>query len=110
LNRLVKARIQHADFSPITAAEINTVKEAVKKRVVAAIGSNQGIGSIFTNQDDNSGVRVSRLHWPEIHFQFFDFPNSSATTRPTLRAVGGLSIGPAPTQPIDVCATPRQQP
>jgi hypothetical protein len=108
LNKLVATRIQHGDFSPITAAEINTVRDTVTNRVVAAIGSNQGLGSIFTNQDDNLGFAFRAFTGSEIHFQFFDFPefvSDHATNRFMLS--GGLSIGPVPTNPIDVCATPR---
>ncbi len=108
LNDLVKKRILAGDFGPVTDEEINTIRKAVKAKVEEAIGSNQTIWNIFTNQDDNIGFTHKGFTDSEIQFQYFDFPeivSDDSSNRFVLS--GGLSIGPVPTDPVDLCATQR---
>jgi hypothetical protein len=108
LNHLVIARVQAGDFGPVTDEEIRVIREAVQSKVESAIGSNQGIFDIFKNQDDNVGFTHRGFIEGEIQAAFFDFPeivSEDSTNRYVLS--GNLSIGAIPTEPIDLCKTPR---
>jgi hypothetical protein len=106
LQALVSKRIQTSNFGPITDAEIKTIKVAVQTKVEDAIGSNQSIWSVFTNQDDNLGFVYKAFTDSEIQFQFFDFPEIKSDTNRFVLS-GGLSLGPVPSNPVDLCATQR---
>jgi hypothetical protein len=108
LNELATRRILAGDFGPITDDEINAIRAAVKAKVEDAIGSNQSIWDIFRNQDDNLGFTYRTFTDAEIAFQYFDFPeivSDDSSNRFVLS--GGLSLGPIPTDPVDLCAAPR---
>jgi hypothetical protein len=108
LNDLVTKRILTADFSPVTDAELRSIRSAVKAKVETAVGSNQTIWNAFTNQDDNVGFTYRGFTDSEIQFQYFDFPeivSEDSSNRFILS--GGLSIAPVPTPPVDLCATQR---
>lgn len=106
LQDLANKRIQTSDFGPITDAEINTIKVAVQTKVTHAIASNQSIWNVFTDQDDNLGFVYKAFTASEIQFEYFDFPEiKSGTNRFVIS--GGLSLGPVPSNPVDLCATQR---
>ncbi len=101
-------RIQTRNFGSITDAEIETIKAAVKAKVEGAIGSNQSIWNAFTNQDDNLGFVYKTFTDSEIQFQYFDFPEiKSGGSSNRFVLSGGLSLGPVPSTPVDLCATQR---
>jgi hypothetical protein len=113
LNALVTRRLLTGNFDSITDAEIATIKSAVQSKVESAIASNQPIWNVFTNQDDNLGFVYKTFTYPvtnpngaEIKFQYFDFPEiTSGSNRFVLS--GGMSLGPVPSTPTDLCATQR---
>lgn len=108
LNDLVNARVLAGDFGPVTDAEIDAIRAAVKSKVEDAIGSNQSIWDIFRNQDDQVGFTFKTFSGSEITAQFFDFPeirSEDSTNRYVLS--GSLSVGAIPVDPVDLCATPR---
>jgi len=108
LNLLATKRIQTGDMSPITDAEIRTIKDAVRAKAEEAIGSNQSIWVVFRNQDDNIGVTYKAFFNTDIKFGYFDFPeivSDNGGDRFVLS--GGLSLGPVPTPPVDLCAAQR---
>jgi hypothetical protein len=108
LNDLVTARVLAGDFGPLTDAEIDAIRAAVKSKVEAAIGSNQSIWDIFRNQDDQVGFTYKTFSGPAIAAQFFDFPeirSDDSTNRYVLS--GSLSVGAIPVDPVDLCATER---
>jgi hypothetical protein len=108
LNDLAKKRILSGDLGPVTNAEINAIKSAVLAKVKDAIGSNQSIWNVFTNQDDNLGFTYKAFTDSEIQFQYFDFPEIvSDDSKDRFVLSGGISLGPVPTDPVDLCATPR---
>jgi len=108
LNDLVTKRIFVGDFGPITDAEIKSIKVSVKAKVEDAVGSNQSIWNVFTNQDDNIGFTYKGFTDSEIRFQYFDFPEiASGGSSNRFILSGGLSIGRVPSDPVDLCATPR---
>jgi hypothetical protein len=108
LNDLVAARVLAGDFGPVTDAEIDAIRAAVKSKVEDAIESNQSIWDIFRNQDDQVGFTHRAFSGPEIAAQFFDFPeirSDDSTNRYILS--GSLSVGAIPSDPVDLCATER---
>jgi hypothetical protein len=113
LNTLFTQRIQSGNTDNITDAEIAAIKSAVKSKVESAIGSNQSIWSkLFTDQDDNLGFafkifthRDTNPNDSNIQFQFFDFPEMKSGSNRFILS-GGLSLGPVPTQPTNLCAAP----
>ena len=108
LNELVHKRLVAGDFGPVTDAEIDAIRAAVLAKVEDAIGSNQSIWDIFRNQDDQVGFTYRAFSDDEIQASFFDFPevrSDDSTNRYVLS--GSLSIGAIPTDPVDLCATPR---
>ncbi len=108
LNDLAKKRILAGDFGPVTDDEINAIKSAVLAKVEDAIGSNQSIWNVFTNQDDNLGFAYKVCTDSQIQFGYFDFPEIiSGDSKDRFVLSGGISIGPVPTDPVDLCATPR---
>ncbi|RJF90774.1 hypothetical protein [Sphingomonas cavernae] len=115
LNALAHRRIQMQDFGPITDAEINAIRDAVKSKAEAAIGSNQSIWDFFRNQDDTIGFAYKVFQYPvsdpatdaEIRFQYFDFPEITSGSSDRFVLSGGLSLGPVTTTPVDRCAGPR---
>jgi hypothetical protein len=108
LNELAKKRILEGDLGPITDDEINAIRVAVKAKVEEAIASNQTIWNFFTNQDDNIGFTHRAFTGAEIAFQYFDFPEiGSDDSSDRFVLSGGLSIGPVPTDPVDLCAAQR---
>jgi hypothetical protein len=107
LNALLTKRILAGDFGPITEDEIEAIRVAVKTKVEEAVMSNQPIWSVF-GQDDNIGFTHRGFMDSEIAFQYFDFPeivSDDSSNRFVLS--GGLSIGPVPTHPVDLCAPER---
>lgn len=108
LTLLVQTRISTANFDPITDAEIATIKTAVKARVESAIASNQSVWNWFTDQDDNIGFTYKTFSNAEIAFKYFDFPEIvSGSGKDRFVLSGGLSLGPALANPVDLCAGPR---
>jgi hypothetical protein len=114
LNALLERRILAGDVSDISDEEIEAIRVAVKAKVEEAVMSNQPIWSVFT-QDDNVGFThrsflnsIDPETDPEIVFQYFDFPeikSDDSSNRFVLS--GALSIGPVPSDPVDLCASQR---
>jgi hypothetical protein len=80
----------------------------VQAKVETAVGTNQSIWDVFRNQDDQVGFTYKTLQDGELQAGFFDFPeirSADSTNRYVLS--GSLSIGAIPTEPVDLCATPR---
>ena len=108
LNDLVHKRLVSGDFGPITDEELRAIKAAVQGKVEQAVGSNQTIWNVFTNQDDNLGFTYRGFMDSEIAGQNFDFPeikNDNSSNRFVLS--GELSIRSIPVEPVDLCATQR---
>lgn len=114
LNALLQRRILAGDVGDITDDEIETIRVAVKAKVEDAVMSNQPIWSVF-GQDDSIGFThrsfmnsLDPETDPEIVFQYFDFPeivSEDSSNRFVLS--GALSIGPIPSDPVDLCASQR---
>lgn len=120
LNALMTKRIQTGDSGPITDAEKEKIRSAVKSKVEDAVGSDQGIFDIFRDQDDALGFTHKILpDGPDniIYDQTFDFPqiitiktsgfppHSLVTDRYVLS--GEVTVTAVPTDPVDPCAVPR---
>jgi hypothetical protein len=119
LNEFVNQRLHAGDFGPITDDEIKAIQGAVAAKVYEAIGSNQSIWNLFTNQDDKVGFtyRVFQTHRDEqtgelvieiVDTQAFDFPeivSDDSSNRFVLS--GGLFVEPVPADPVDACALER---
>jgi|SRR5215216_315160 len=110
LNELVNKRISTGDDSPITDAELDAIRLAVQDKVYDAIGSNQSIWNLFTNQDDNVGFAYRLFGGPEISQQAFDFPDVGTEDSPDHYVLSGaLEVGPLPTGTVDLCGRERAQ-
>jgi hypothetical protein len=108
LNDLIHQRLSSGDFGPVTDDELRSIRAGVQAKVEEAVGSNQTIWNFFTNQDDNLGFTFRGFADSEIQFQYFDFPEiTSDSSSDRFVLSGGLSIGPIPTDPVDLCATQR---
>lgn len=108
LNDLVHKRLVAGDSSPLKDEELAAIKEAVKTKVEDAVGSNQSLWNIFTDQDDNLGFAFVGFSDSEIVSHFFDFPQIGSDTDANRFVLSGdLSIGAIPTDPIDLCKTQR---
>jgi hypothetical protein len=124
LNDLMRKRIQTGNDGPLTEAEKNAIKSAVKSKVEDAVGSHQGVFDIFRDQDDNLGF--THMILPDgsgktIQAGTFDFPEIRTTKKvdrpfplPDVEVVtdrfvlsGELTIGPVPGGTVDLCAAPR---
>jgi hypothetical protein len=108
LNDLVHKRLVAGDSSPLKDEELAAIKDAVKTKVEDAVGSNQSLWNIFTDQDDNLGFAYVGFSDSEIVSHFFDFPQIGSDTDANRFVLSGdLSIGAIPTEPIDLCKTQR---
>jgi len=108
LNDLVHKRLVAGDSSPLKDEELAAIKDAVKTKVEDAVGSNQSLWNIFTDQDDNLGFVYVGFSDSEIVSHFFDFPHIGSDTDANRFVLSGdLSIGAIPTEPIDLCKTQR---
>lgn len=128
LNALMKKRIQAGDSGPLTDAEKEAIKSAVKSKVTDAVASHQGVFDIFRDQDDALGF--THKIFPEgtggtIKSETFDFPEITTTrtrtvnvgdTFPPVTIVtvtdryilsGEVSVAAVPPDTVDLCAAPR---
>lgn len=115
LDALFDKRLQAGDFGPITDAEINTIRSNVKAKVASAVSSNQFLGGLFTDQDDNIGFTYASFKHPvpqgsddpKIEFQFFDFPEIKSGSSNRFVLTGRLNIEAIPAEPVILCKAQR---
>lgn len=98
-------------MAPLTNEELNTIKNSVKSKIEAAVGSNQSFWDISRNQDDNIGFTHKLFTHPvtdpanqtDIQFQYFDFPEITRGSSDRFVLTGNLFLGPVSTDPVDHC-------
>lgn len=114
LQALGRERLLSGNLGPLTDAEAETIKQAVKAKVTAAVGRGQTLGALFRNQDDNLGFmfklfthRASDPANSEIKRQSFTFPEVNNGDGDRFVLSGTMSLGAVPKPPIVLCKPQR---
>jgi hypothetical protein len=105
LNNLVRQRIAQNNQDPISPAEIEAIKNAVKPAVESAIRSSLSFWDSLKNQDDLIAFGHVAFIGSDITTRDFTFPELQGGSN---RFVLNGSMRVRPTRPIfDRCAAPR---
>jgi hypothetical protein len=114
LQALADARVRSGDLGPLTDAEVEAIKKAVKSKVEGAVARGQNIGGLFRDQDDNIGFmfrtfthRGSEADKTEIKHQFFNFPEVNNGSGDRFVLSGLINVGAVPKPPVIRCPAER---
>ncbi len=109
LNAWMEQRSANVNVSPITNAEINTIRSNVRAKFDTAIASDQSIFRLlFRDQDDNIGFTQATFANSDIKFRFFDFPEIGNKTSDRFVLTGRLNIEAIPAEPVILCKAQRE--